>query len=316
MVGLPLHTLLPTAVALLGFFSVVIAVMAGNARRLFTKRHGRLHRITGLCYFVWMILGFVDAFVRLPRLNLVFYDAMLGVLGTILTVTAAEEFQHKHVKNVASGTLDKHATVTYNEMIEHSFYQGLNLIQVLFLHAIRPEMDIWTRAAAALLVTLPWLLRGFFPVHKFSDNYIRLDHQSTALVRLLYRLKKYQYVFYKHFLLHGLNISVAMYGLYLAEEQYFRLYWMSLNASYVMEFFLQTLVKKDYMSQSTLLWLQKVLMLEATVVALYVLSQVSILVAMASLVLNFIHRKHDVANTFFILVVLVVAHYLKINELF
>ena len=44
-----------------------------------------------------------------------------------------------------------------------------------------------------------------------QDNYNKGQY-SWSLVSLMYRTKKYQYVFYKHFLLHGLNISVAMSG--------------------------------------------------------------------------------------------------------
>jgi hypothetical protein len=298
---LPEYVVLATGSSLVLFFGAVLAVMLSHPV-MFLKKHGRFHRIVGLTYFLWMLLGFVDAFFHLSSLNRLLYDTLLGLFGVTLTLTAAFEFQHKHVKNVASGTLDKHATVTFGEMIEHSFYQGLNLLQVLFLHLLHPDLSLSYRLVLAYLVTLPWLARDFFPVNKFSDNYTKIDEKSTPLVRLLYRLKKYQYVFYKHFLLHGLNISAAMYGLALPDEQYFRLYWMSLNASYVMEFFLQTLVKKNYMGQNTLLWLQKILMAEATVVSLYVLQRVSFLVAGASLLLNFLNRKHDVLNTSLILV--------------
>ena len=37
---------------------------------------------------------------------------------------------------------------------------------------------------------------------------------STPLIRVLYRLKKWQYLLYKHALLHGLNASVAVDGGY------------------------------------------------------------------------------------------------------
>ena len=59
------------------------------------------------------------------------------------------------------------------------------------------------------------------------------------MVPLLYRLKKYQYLTYKHCLLHGLNIGVALSGDALARQPAFRLYWLCINAAYVMEFFLQ-----------------------------------------------------------------------------
>jgi len=65
-----------------------------------------------------------------------------------------------------------------------------------------------------------------------------------VVVSLLYRLKKSQYMLYKHFLLHGLNITVAISRADFIETDWFRLFWVSLNTSYVMEFFMQTLVKK------------------------------------------------------------------------
>jgi hypothetical protein len=50
------------------------------------------------------------------------------------------------------------------------------------------------RAAALALVTAPWLTRHLVPINKFSDNYVKIDPKSNNLIRLLYRLKKYQYV--------------------------------------------------------------------------------------------------------------------------
>jgi hypothetical protein len=51
-----------------------------------------------------------------------------------------------------------------------------------------------------------------------------------------------------------------MTGLDLVGAQAFRFYWLSLNLSYVMEFFTQTLVKRGYMPQSRLLLLTQLLM--------------------------------------------------------
>jgi hypothetical protein len=91
-------------------------------------------------------------------------------------------------------------------------------------------------------------------------------------------------------------------------SQSFRLYWLSLNASYVMEFFLQTLVKRKYMSQSTLLWLQKILMTEASIVAFYVLQHVYLWIAILSMLTNFINRRRDTWNTAGILIIAIVGH--------
>lgn len=143
---------------------------------MFLKRQGRKHSITGFLYLAWIGAGFADlVFPFLPRGLMsvpIVYDALLGVLGLCLTLFAAFEFQHKHVKNVASGTLDEHATVTYGEMIEHAFYQGLNVLHILYVYAIGLVPDnLYLRLALLFVVTLPWTARSFFPVNKFSDNY-------------------------------------------------------------------------------------------------------------------------------------------------
>ena len=283
------------------FLSIVLYVMCTN-QIMFLRRHGQKHALNGLTYFIWISTGFFMFATKQEIMTSLVFDSVLGVLGTNLALSAAYEFQHKNVVNVASGTLDEHATVTYNEMIEHSFYQGLNLVQAWYLHAVTTETSVPNRMLYMFLVTSPWLLRGLFPVHSFSDNYNKNDTKSTTFIRVMYRIKKYQYVFYKHFLLHGLNLSVAIYGYGLAKTDEFRLYWLLLNLSYVMEFFLQTLVKKKYMNQQTMLNLQMVLMTAATIAALYVLQYVSIAVALLSVFLNFTNRGHDVFNTMAILV--------------
>jgi len=367
------------------FFSYLYIVL-GQQPQVFQKQHGRHHSFTGFCYLLWITWGFLD--LIFPSNQFLFigywwYDVGLGLLGTILTLFAAFEFQHKNIHNIASGTLDKHATVTYGEMIEHSFYQGLNLWQILFLHLLSSFAVFFTSSVSSLsstslssmntswlffqpfflpksihsfvdainlscqsvmgfmisvqsavfssltvsplesmrslcqqypqllqcgllfLVTLPWYFRSFFPINRFSDNYNKSDHQSTPFIRFLYRMKKYQYVFYKHCLLHGFHLSLlfpfqntmTMLTYSLVEQREFRMYWLFLNTSYVMEFFLQTLVKKDYLQQSQMLQLQGILMLASTLAALPVMRFIHWDIAFLSLVGNFTMRKHDLRNT-------------------
>ncbi len=294
-----------TAAVLLCLFLSVLLVVIISHPKIFLKRHGRQHALTGLFYLAWILIGHYEICSQTEVIPHLVFDGMLGLLGVSLTLTAAYAFPHKHVVNVASGTLDEHATVTQGEMFEHSFYQGLNLVQILYLHSLSLHHSMPVRFALALGATLPWVARDLFPVNRFSDNYTKQDDQSTWLIRLLYRVKKYQYVFYKHFLLHGLNVSAALFDLSgLARQWAFRSYWLLLNTSYVMEFFLQTLVKKKHLSQRAMLGLQKVLMLASTVAACRVLMQISVPLSLASLVLNFIHRKHDFLNTGLILAAL------------
>ena len=205
----------------LTFFVLLLGgVVVPRATSIFTKRLGRPHAITGAIYLVWLLFGFYDA--MFPVIARWKYDTMLGILGIVLTLTAAFNFGHKNVHNVASGTLDEHATVTFNEMIEHSFYQVLNLVQAWYLHSVYRFPQEGHRLLLVMIATSPWLVRRFFPIHPFSANYLLHDDRSTLFVREMYRAKKYQYMFYKHFLLHGLNISVAFSGVSLCDIQIFR----------------------------------------------------------------------------------------------
>ena len=335
----------------LALFIVLVIGVVLRSPSMFTGRHGRRHRIMGLLLLLFTTCSIAHLAVTTcwpgadggwaPR-SFLAHDVILGVLGIATTLTAASDFRYlSRAKNVASGTLDEAATVTFSEMLEHSFYQMLNLAQVAFLHAL-PHAEgalallvsmvpgwvgddmvvpwwgghggvVAFRGALALLVTAPWLARRLFPVNRFSDNYTTSLRDPWALTSVMYRAKKYQYLLYKHCLLHGLNVSLAIdgdgsssssssssngsSGGGLADSRHFRLYWTALNVSYVMEFFLQTLVKRKYMTQTMLIRLQVLLMLVASVAAFSVLRVVRPSVALLSLLLNMCHRGHDVANT-------------------
>jgi hypothetical protein len=281
------------------FFVVVIWVILRNPT-MFIKSYGRRHRIFGAMMLSWIIFGYVN-YIFLPRSVLpdFLFDLVLGLLGITTTLSAASDFKkaHSRTHNVASGTLEKEATVTYGEMIEHSFYQILNFTQIIFLHtvALNRELSLLSRLALVFLASSLWLIRSWFPVNKFSDNYTK-GQDVWTLISILYRTKKYQYIFYKHFLLHGLSATVAVYNLSIPNEAYFRFYWLCLNTSYVMEFFLQTLVKKGYMAQNTMMNLQLVLMGMSSVAAVAVLGSCHIALASFSLLLNFVNRKREGVN--------------------
>ena len=106
------------------------------------------------------------------------YDIILGSLGFLTTISAAYEFKFGiHVKenvNKASGTLDEHATVTSSEMFEHSFYQIINLLQIICLYVVGDHSHIFThqqRMLGAFLATSFWYFRNKFPINHFQHNY-------------------------------------------------------------------------------------------------------------------------------------------------
>mmetsp|Transcript_12206 Transcript_12206/g.39263 ORF Transcript_12206/g.39263 Transcript_12206/m.39263 type:complete len:240 (+) Transcript_12206:234-953(+) len=212
--GLTVGRLLDGALAL--FFVRLLLAMAAHPHMLL-PRYGRTHRLTGSLLLLYLMLGLAD--VRLtPLLRLRgAYDIGLSLLGLATAFSAARDFGSARVHlrgSEASGILDEKATVSRSEMLEHCFYQLLNLCQVGFLYAsaaLPHSRAARTALAAALL--LPWLARSRFPVNSFSANYKTPGvGGTTPLIRFLYRLKKWQYLLYKHFLLHGLNVSVAMGG--------------------------------------------------------------------------------------------------------
>ena len=147
-------------------------------------------------------------------------------------------------------------------MIEHAFYEVLNLIQVVFLHGLAlwgSRMSLSYRLGALLLATSPWTVRRHFRVHSFSSNWSKTPKTKTTDTEvLLYMIKKSQYVFYKHFVLHGFNISSALNPSNLPSwTRAWRIFWLHLNGSYVMKFFLQSLVKRGVLRQDEMLFLQR-----------------------------------------------------------
>ena len=400
-----------TDVGLMGlklFLIIITSICIVNGSHLFLRRHGLSHRIVGGLHLLVLLVGTWTADMdspsiptNRPALNVndfyFAYDGVLGFFGIMTTITAAEAFPHKLVKNIRSadgkhlqsGTLHKHAIVTSKEMLEHSFYQGLNLIQATYLHVMYRiykkqqqdtvelvdshdyeksnnwEFNMYQYIAIQLVllwvVTSPWLVRHRWPVSSFSDNWnLQEQKQKQSTEELaeqpqrrrqrtnesvrsnkaalspsrgsnddeiwLYKIKKGQYVFYKHCILHGVNIAVAVasvsssvstVGTAKAQQgssviydcipysKSWRVFWMLLNTSYVMEFFLQTLVKRHIIYQMTMLRLQRLLMTAASlgsvvVVAYYITQPMQMWTVLLSVALNFVHRHHDVSNTLLI----------------
>lgn len=297
--------------ALFTFFARILVTIASNPQMI-TRRYGRVHRVAGLICLGYLMLGIADArpmlkpYVSIPNELVFWYDVGLSVVGFATAFSAAKEFGGAAVHqkgSEASGILDEHATVSTAEMMEHCFYQLLNLCQILYLYAIAQlGRSPLARACLCVLMLLPWLVRGRFPINSFSANYAKPGvGGSTPLIRVLYRMKKYQYVFYKHALLHGVNVTVAIDGGALVATPYFRTYWLCLNIAYVNEFFMQTLVKRRYLSQQWMLALQHVLMAVSTVYAVQILQSVRVLPAMLSLALNFARRGREVSNGLIVL---------------
>ena len=313
------------------YLILIVVIIQGGFKSLFLKKTARRHRLSGLIYLAWIVVCTLDA-------HFLFFDGyypliafstiVLNIMGIIVTLSAAYGFSyHKRVQNVASGVLDEDSTVTFNEMIEHSFYQMVNLVQIIFFHGVYCVTQLYydqlysylmimtnkndisntiiLQCIGLVFVTSLWLIRNKFPVNHFSDNYTKGQSTREAL---LYRLKKYQYVFYKHFLLHGLNITLVLrYEILsdMAVNQQFRLYWIGLNLAYVSEFFLQTLVKRKKLKQWKMIMIQQCLLMPLTTILTLpiIYKYVNLNVAMLSLLFNFMHRGHDFTNTIFVFLI-------------
>jgi hypothetical protein len=158
-------------------------------------------------------------------------------------------------------------------------------------------------------VTAPWYVRSRFPVNNFSQNWKTNESQAPTVTHkqsdaksdletLLYRIKKGQYLFYKYVVLHGINLAVCLQPSSLVTTQPWRIFWLCLNTAYVMEFFLQSLVRRKVLSQSRMLWLNRFLMAVSSLAAVpAIITTVRWELCLFSLVLNITHRHHDVFNT-------------------
>ncbi|ACI65959.1 predicted protein [Phaeodactylum tricornutum CCAP 1055/1] len=299
------------------FFILVGGITAFHWTTLFLDRHAWSHRLAGAFHFFWLAFG-SSTIDRQRSSTVAFaYDIVLGCSGLLTTVTAARDFPHRYVRNAPgqSGTLSEKAMVTQAEMMEHSFYQFLNLWQVLYLNAIRFVLDdaatnfrnesvtLALRFSLLWLVTAPWCVRDRFPVHSFRRNWQQTPSaKCTVSETLMYRIKKAQYLVYKHVILHGLNLTVGLstnrpINSFLTTPCW-RIFWLCLNTAYVMEFFLQSLVKRKVLSQASMLTLNRMLMVVSTIAAMQsVIGMVCLELCAVSLLLNLVNRHQDVINT-------------------
>ena len=112
----------------------------------------------------------------------VIVDIALPLNGIVLSLSAANTFGHRRVQTQqGSGTLQRHHTVTRAEMIEHAYYHGINLAQILFLHAQAAFACPMTRTLLAIASSLPWAWRDRVPKHSFRDNYKDKVRRQCAL---------------------------------------------------------------------------------------------------------------------------------------
>ena len=302
----------------------------GNERRRFAMNH----RIAGAMHLLVLVFGGVYLMLlssyntsssftssmsrRRLRLSVVAFDLVLGLSGILVTRTAVKDFGRLHSRvrerrTKSSGVLHETKTVATSEMEEHFFYQMVNLTQVLYLHFCEMCDGKNARTLALVLSTWSiWRYRDRFPVNSFSRNYEGGENGRwfESVENFLYRAKKWQYVFYKTCNKHGLNVSSAIFEsssssssktttttILTTHGERFQLYWLCLNASYVMEFFLQTLVKKKYGTQSNALLMNQFLMVVSSLSAFpVVVHRVHPIAFVAALALNFLNRKQETAN--------------------
>lgn len=283
------------------FFAILCFIIAPFIGTLFLDSHGWSHKAVGAFHLILLIFGVLSLEQQKDATFALLYDILISCSGTILTLTAARSFPHRHVKNRVgqSGTLVKKAIVTQAEMIEHSFYQLLNLVQCVYL-SIVTSFSPFYRFTALCVVTSPWLGRSRFPVHSFSQNWKQSkDKSQFSTENILYMIKKSQYLFYKHFVFHGMNLTACVSPARVSTtSEAWRLFWICLHTSYVMEFFLQSLVKRRVISQATMISMNRLLMAVSSFAAIKAIALVMIwYLGMMSLSLNIINRHHDFVNT-------------------
>ena len=157
--------------------TILLSVVT-QKRKMFTGKikYGKRHRASGAFHLMILLIYTMqlnyDIFLSRQAIgppmllsDCFALDTALGVSGIILTLTAACDFRSAHqdarINNAASGALDDASTITVGEMLEHSFYQIINLVQIVFIHTT-PSASFISRMAGLFLVTSPWIFRRFF----------------------------------------------------------------------------------------------------------------------------------------------------------
>lgn len=302
------------------YFGLIVWIVS-HRPKIFLKKVARTHRLLGFSYFSLLFLGFLDAAFNASSDVVVvvvvrfLYDFFLGLMGAWLAWSAQEFPRPARQQHTASGVLDPHATVLPSEMREHAFFQLLNASHSLLLHILSWLPTDTTGSIFFLRIFFlwvfgfgPWIWRDRFPTHSFSANYsgMSIDPKSTPWTRFLYRVKKWQFVALKHYLQNALLLVVTFFLTSSPSSSSrpphslsFRLHFMFVSTSFVMEFFMQSLVRASMLSQTSMLALHVLLMTGASLAAANALFFFAIPLMMwgtLSMCINFANRKHDPFN--------------------
>ena len=290
-------------------YFVLLLVVSARSARAFTGKFGRRHRVCGIAHLGVLCVRARDVVVADARgrggVESVLLDLALFVSGLALTLTAHADFAKEHARrslakasapappapeNDGDGTGDARTRVlSLGEWISDRV-RARRSTRVVPVASGGDAVHLRGLAAAVDLVETFGV-----SVNSFSRNY---KSGMPDIESVLYRVKKWQYVLYKTVLLHGLNVSLAVRPVNLPETLEWRMYWTLLSVcAYVLEFFLQTLVKRKYIKQGTMLLMNQALMVISTVAVLPILrSAVLPTAALVALTLNFFNRKREMVN--------------------
>jgi hypothetical protein len=184
-----------TALAVLQLFLLgILSLCLVHCRTLFLQSHGMKHRLCGAIHLCLFSVGAWTASGTLSNQNnFLLFNFILGVSGLVTTLTAADDFPHRLVSNnrngvyVQSGTLHETAIVTQAEMVEHSFYQALNLGQALYLHAMHRGSDssnlpLWMAGDCPMAIQKPCTSEQFQPQLENSPRSTNRQQQDGCQI--------------------------------------------------------------------------------------------------------------------------------------
>jgi hypothetical protein len=212
--------------------------------RLFFTRKFIVHRITGLFYLIQYATTAIMFFFYYETFKNSFLIWSMPLTGLIQSITAIYTFTFLPKKTIDPGYYGDKGILSYNFIIENSFFEMLLLFQWVYYNDVFFNFFKNTFVFEAVLVFLPYVIRVMWPKTSFREG-LKNDKNKSEEARTFYFvvtwITKMFYIWAKHYI--GFFLNYVRFLDRINEEERYAVYFTLVFASFAttISLFLHTL---------------------------------------------------------------------------
>ncbi|KAJ3203887.1 hypothetical protein HDU67_009889, partial [Dinochytrium kinnereticum] len=182
-------------------------------RKLFFTRKFITHRVGGLAFLIQFAAAFILYFANYEAFLNSFLIWSLPATGLFQSVSAIYSFSFLAKHKIVGGYFGDKAIMSYEFVVENSFYAMILLLQWLYYHDTYFGYMGATVVLEQLFVFFPYAFRKLWPSTSFRDAMKSNGNKSVANIEfyiMMTQVTKAFYIWAKHFIGFFLNYARFM----------------------------------------------------------------------------------------------------------